>query len=95
MLEAAETLEKDCSRKYVDRIRALEKENKEASDQIKGLEEENKRLLDTLVRHSKNKALGDAQRSLSSSNMGMSLKLQNQMLPHSFQNTQPLGNSHP
>lgn len=54
---------------------------------MKGLEEENKRLLDTLVRHSKNKALGDAQRSLSSSNMGMSLKLQNQVLPHSFQNT--------
>ena len=35
---------------------ALERENLEAKEQIASLEDENKRLLDTLIRHSKNKA---------------------------------------
>lgn len=54
MIEAADTLERDLR----GQLEAKERELDEARDQVMALEEENRRILDTLVRHSKEKAEG-------------------------------------
>ena len=72
VVEAADVMEKEYARKQSE----MEKELKEMREHTGNLEEENKRILETLVRHSKNKAVnmgittgGDIVRSGSSSSI--------------------------
>ena len=55
LLEAADTLEKDLNQTR-NQLDAKDRELKDTRDQMLALEEENARLLETLVRHSKEKA---------------------------------------
>lgn len=71
-MEAADVMEKEYARKQSE----LERELKEMKEHNANLEEENKRILETLVRHSKSKAVnigittgGDIVRSGSSSSI--------------------------
>jgi len=54
-LEAADTLERDLNQTR-EQLEGKERELLDTKDQMMSLEEENARLLDTLVRHSKEKA---------------------------------------
>ena len=54
MIEAADTLERDLRQQ----LESKDRDISEAREQMMALEEENRRILDTLVRHSKEKAEG-------------------------------------
>ena len=61
ILEAAETLEKESTKnqEIIDQLQRSINDQKDFYEtQVQNLEEENKKLLETLIRHSKNKATG-------------------------------------